>query len=140
MLQRSQSSTLERLGEFNAGGEFFVDTPGGPKQATSYEFYVAKALDTVGIRYIFQYQFFGGRALRGGMVVDFLALTSPLSTPIWVHGEYWHLGRQTTIDKYQLAVLYQFQAGLLAQAVVLWGADVKTPEAALAAVRRELRV
>jgi len=112
----------------------------GDSPATSYEYNVAIALIKLGIEFIFQYQFFGGRALRGGMVVDFLAFTSPLPTPIWVHGEYWHRGRQETIDKYQMAVLAQQQRGRLAAAVILWGTEVKTPEGALSAVRRELRL
>ena len=60
------------------------------KDATSYEYNVAYALDKLELPYMFQFIFLGGKAVRGGMVVDFLVLTDPLSTPVWVNGGFWH--------------------------------------------------
>ena len=110
------------------------------QKATLYEFNVALALDKLGLEYDFQYSFFGGRSLRGGMVVDFLVYTSPLPTPCWVHGEYWHRGRQATIDKFNAAVLTQVQRGRLAEPVILWGHEIETKEAAMSAVRKAFRL
>jgi hypothetical protein len=109
-------------------------------KATDIEWRVAKALDTLDIPYIFQYELFGGHSKRGGVVVDFLAITAPLSTPIWVQGEYWHQSRQKTVDDYQMAIVAHYNRGQLAEAVVLWGAELQTDEAALSTVRRELRI
>lgn len=106
------------------------------KSATSYEYNVAKALDTINLPFIFQVSYLGGRTLRGGVVLDFLVLTDPLSTPCWVHGEHWHSGKQRTIDLMKQAVLDFYTRGELALPVVLYGELVDTEEKALATVRR----
>ena len=106
------------------------------KKATSYEWNVAQALEKIGLEYIFQMSYFGGRNLRGGIVLDFLVFTKPLPTPLWVHGEYWHMGKQRTIDQMQRATMFLFMAGEAAMGVVLWGEDVKTEDLALSAVKR----
>lgn len=108
------------------------------KKATSYEYNVAWALDKLQIQYMFQFQFFGGRSVRGGIVVDFLALTNPLSTPIWVNGGFWHRGKRATEDSYQQALLYFVARGELNRPITLWDPDCNTKEAALSALQREL--
>jgi len=107
------------------------------KVATSYEFNVAWALDKLELPYMFQFAFFGGRAVRGGIVVDFLVLTNPLSTPVWVNGGFWHQGKRASEDSYQQAVLYFVARGELNRPVTLWDPDCRTKEAALSAIRRE---
>ena len=108
--------------------------------ASSNEYYVAEALDKVKLPYVFQVSYLGGRRLQGGMVLDFLVLTDPLPTPLWVNGNYWHKGPRQVIDLYQRQLLDMVMGGQLAQAVVLWGDDTDTPEHALAAVKRGFRV
>ena len=56
-------------------------------KASSNEAHLAQAFDTVKLEYRFQEAFFGGKRLRGGVVVDFIVYTKPLPTPVWVHGE-----------------------------------------------------
>ena len=107
------------------------------KDATSYEYNVAYALDKLELPYMFQFAFFGGRTVRGGMVVDFLVLTDPLSTPVWVNGGFWHQGKRAAEDSYQQALLYFVARGELNRPVTLWDADCVTKEAALSAIRRE---
>jgi len=107
------------------------------KQASSYEYNVAWALEKTQIPYIFQFEFFGGRDVRGGLVVDFLALTHPLSTPIWVNGGFWHKGKRAAEDEYQQTLLFFVARGELNRPVVLWDQDCNTKEAALSAIRRE---
>jgi len=107
------------------------------KQASSYEYNVAWALEKTQIPYIFQFEFFGGRDVRGGLVVDFLALTHPLSTPIWCNGGFWHKGKRAAEDEYQQTLLFFVARGELNRPVVLWDNDVNTKEAALSAIRRE---
>jgi hypothetical protein len=109
-------------------------------QATSIEYHVAIALDRLEIPYLFQFEIGGGRVFRGGMVLDFLALTTPLSTPIDVRGEYWHQPRQRIEDDLQLALMNHYGRGYFAQPVVLYGASLQTPEQAYSTVKRELRV
>jgi len=71
------------------------------------------------------------------MVVDFLALTHPLSTPIWVNGGFWHKGKRAVEDEYQQNLLAWAKRGELNDPVVLWDQDCNTKEAALSAIRRE---
>jgi hypothetical protein len=52
---------------------------------------VMEWLDRKGVKYEFQKWLLGGRALRGGQVVDF-AVDLGVSTLIWeVQGNYWHM-------------------------------------------------
>lgn len=106
-------------------------------RATSYEYNVAFALERIGLGYIFQYRFYGGRSVRGGIVVDFLVITRPLSTPVWVNGGYWHRGRRAAEDEYQQTLIFFMARGELNRPVTLWDDDCRTKEAALSAVRRE---
>ncbi len=105
--------------------------------ASSYEVNVARALDTLGYQYIFQYDILGGRRLRGGSVIDFLVFTVPLPTPIFVNGDYWHTDR--TQEFYQKALVEDALRGQANPVIVLWGRDCSTYAAALSALRRELR-
>lgn len=69
------------------------------KAATDIEYNVALALDRLGWRYDFQVPFGGGRRRPGGTVVDFIVHTIPLPTPLYVHGEYWHRGEESELDR-----------------------------------------
>lgn len=109
------------------------------KNATSYEYFVSIALDQFGLDYTFQASYFGGRSVRGGVVVDFIVYTRPLPTPLWVNGEYWHKGKQASIDYYQGIILSQFSGVQFARPVVMFGEQVNTPEKALDTVRKEFR-
>lgn len=108
--------------------------------ASSYEANVAWALDKVELGYIFQYEVLGGRSRRGGFIIDFLVFTVPMSTPLWVNGDYWHGGKQSTIDRYQQALFASLMRGRINRPVIFWGSDSETKEAALSSVRRELKV
>ena len=106
--------------------------------ATDIEWRVALALEKLKIPYMFQFQLMGGRSTRGGIVLDFLALTDPLSTPIDVRGDYWHQAAQRVDDDLALAIM--MSRGQYAEPVVLYGGELQTEEMAYSAVRRELRV
>lgn len=70
------------------------DTPGlinGMKAGSSYEWFIARALWALGwMNFDYQVPLFGGRSVRGGIVVDFIVPTRPAQTVISVIGEYWH--------------------------------------------------
>ena len=106
--------------------------------ATDIEWRVALALEKLKIPYMFQFALMGRRSTRGGIVLDFLALTDPLSTPIDVRGEYWHGARQRVDDDLALAVM--MSRGSYAEPVVLYGGELQSDEQAFATVKRELRV
>jgi len=69
------------------------------------EYYVALALEKLELPYIYQFEIFGGH-LRGGVILDFLVLTHPLSTPIFVNGLYWHKGKRAAVDLLPLRYRY----------------------------------
>jgi hypothetical protein len=58
------------------------------------EWWVALALDRLGVEYLFQVPVLGGRRLRGGIVVDFLLMLPPSQVPLNVKGAYWHRQEQ----------------------------------------------
>ncbi len=108
------------------------------QDASDLEWRVAIALDKLKIPYMFQYQLFGGTTRRGGVVLDFLALTSPLSTPIEVMGGYWHRSSMSAEDRLKEALVRQ--KGTFSEMVYLWESDLQTIADAYRATKRELRV
>lgn len=103
------------------------------KRARRTEWMVWKALLKLGFdsRDIqFQVGFAGGRNFKNGFIVDFIVNTRPLPTPVWVHGEYWHDGEQSTKDWVDQQRLNQLHPGTFARAIVFWGTDLMTEESA----------
>ena len=122
------SSPVSRSSDYSVHG---VD-------ATDIEWRVALALEKLHVPYIFQYELGGGRTLRGGIVLDFLALTDPLSTPIDVRGEYWHGAKQKIDDDLGLELLNS--RGNFAEPVILYGGELQSIEQAYSTVKRALRL
>jgi hypothetical protein len=108
------------------------------KSATSYEYNTAQALTNEGLDFLFQVSYFGGHALPGGIVLDFLVFTKPLYTPLMVNGDYWHSGQRRAIDEFQIIQINYMLAGQAREVVEFWGIDCATYPAALASVRREI--
>ena len=104
--------------------------------ASLNEYNVAVALERLGLDFIFQYDILGGRRLRGGAVIDFLVLTIPLPTPVFVNGDYWH--RDATQEFYQRALVDQALRGQARPVIVLWGYESDTIEAATSAIRSKV--
>jgi len=104
------------------------------KSATSNEYFVAAALDKLGIPFLFQVSYWGGRSLRGGQVLDFL-VWNPLETPVQVFGEYWHSGLLGSKDRLKLA---QLQMLFDVPIVILWGNETDSFQDALSAVREKV--
>ena len=104
------------------------------KSATSNEYFVAAALDKLGIPFLFQVSYWGGRSLRGGQVLDFL-VWNPLETPVQVFGEYWHSGLLGSKDRLKLA---QLQMLFDVPIVILWGNETDSFQDALNAVREKV--
>ena len=105
--------------------------------ATDIEFFVSIALTRLHLPFIFQYSLGGGRK-RGGIVLDFLVLTDPLSTPLDIRGDYWHQPKQRIDDDLGLALL--MKGGNFAKSVIIYGGELQTVEQAYSTVKRELRV
>ena len=115
-----------------------TDKRGRTTKASSNEWYVAQALETVGLTFKFQLSVAGGRQLSFGIVLDFLVDTVPLPTPVWVHGEHWHTGSEREKDLRHQDIVREYMQGAVLPAKEIWGAESDSLNRALAAVRRKL--
>ena len=115
-----------------------TDTYGKTSKASKNELYVSQALETLDLEYQFQVSIAGGRAMSFGIVLDFMVFTVPMPTPLWVHGEYFHMGARRQKDLRQQATVLEYHDGNLNEAVEIWGDQSDNKERALASVRRKL--
>jgi hypothetical protein len=98
------------------------------KEATDIEYRVAVSLSKYKWNFEFQVPYLGGREIMGGQVVDFVVLTLPLPTPLWVQGEYWHETAVTDRDKLNREFMFAQMHGTFAPPIILWGIDLETQE------------
>ena len=103
--------------------------------ATSIEYHVSQALDILGLGYEFQYFYGGGRARRGGSVIDFKVFTPGKVTLLNVNGRYWHTGSHN--DELQAQMLKQ-QVSSWANFLEIWEEDCQTKDDALSWLRSNL--
>lgn len=98
------------------------------------EWRLALALEHWKMTFQFQVSIYGGRTVRGGLVVDFVVY-NPLPIPIQVHGEYWHTGAKGAYDVLEdAAIEHKFGH----PPVIFWGAELASLEMAIAGVREKL--
>ncbi len=98
------------------------------------EWWVSQALYRYQVPFQFQWQIFGGRSRRGGLIVDFV-VWNPRFTPLLVHGEYWHKGELQGGDKIALIAIASYFNISVENILVLWGADAQSKEDVFAWVR-----
>ena len=115
-----------------------IDRHNNKKKATSNEYFVAQALDELGFEYEFQMSVMGGKRISGGHVLDFLVMTRPNPTPVWVHGEHWHTGKDAEDDNDAMQAVEEFGRGSYNKQVVIWGSESSSYQMALSTVRRYL--
>ena len=106
------------------------------KHASQPEYFVGKALEYWGLDFLFQVDYFGGRRIRGGFVLDYLVFTKPRPTPVWINGEYFHRGQALTKDFLQQIVMSNFQD--VNPPLIYWAKDVATFDMAKVKVRQTL--
>ena len=107
-------------------------------KASDIEWRVAVALEKLHLHYIFHYIPGAGTVQRGDIILDFLVLTDPLSTPLDLRGDYWHQPQQRLED--DLFLELALSRGRYAKPVIIYGAELQSVEQAYATVKRELRV
>ena len=83
------------------------------------EWWVSLALDKYDIPYMFQFEIFGGKTRRGGLIVDFV-VWNPMATPFPVYGEYWHKGELTGGDKTALIMIADYFKVGVENIPILW--------------------
>ena len=104
----------------------------GQEPDSKEEYWVAKALWRYEVPFMYQYQIFGGRTRRGGLIVDFL-VWNPMATPLLVHGDYWHKDEMDGGDKTRLIAIEQYFGK---SPIILWGSDAQSEEDVMAFVRK----
>lgn len=103
------------------------------------ELYVARALDKLGHFYIYQFDPFITKGVKGSYIVDFLITsTVPFSTPLEVFGNYYHQGQMSSEDRLRIQRIEDEMRGTINPFVIIYGEESETPEAALEVVTREI--
>ena len=118
--------------------EEIIQSVQGQIPSSKEEYWVALALERLGITFIYQYSISGGRSVRGGQIVDFLAYTVPLPTPIFVQGEYWHGGTKSATSQFRVAAAMNYFGGEAQPPVEIWDYEIPDREAAYQVVKRKL--
>lgn len=89
------------------------------------EEYLYRALSKAQIQFYYQFPIYGGRRLRGGLVVDFVLL--PFFQPVEVYGEYWHSGQLGADDRLKQALERQY---FKKDVILVWGSELPDQAAA----------
>lgn len=98
------------------------------------EYNVGIALSQSRLDYDYQYPIDGGRAVRGGQVIDFLVWIEPRPVALYVQGERWHKGAfdlEATIKRVAAE-----RRGF--EVVEIWEHECETPEDALRVVKERI--
>ena len=69
----------------------------------------------------YQQVLFGGQRLRGGQVIDFIVMTTPLAQPIYANGTYYHSGaRRQARDIFLQRTLYERLKSSIRPPLIIW--------------------
>lgn len=117
---------------------FVTDSSGKTSKANKNEYNVSLALVKLGFEFQFQLSIGGGRGRLFGIVLDFLVMTVPEPTPMWVHGEYWHMGERRAKDLRQQDTVREYMQGAINEPVEIWGDQSNTEALALTYVRQAI--
>lgn len=108
----------------------------GSSVGSKEEARVSVALDELGFDYMYQYQLFGGRNVRGGQVIDFIVQIPPHPIPIYVQGRYWHSAKMAPEDQLKIAAVDQLD--WLDEPLLWYDDELTSIEAAKALCRMDL--
>ena len=133
------SPPIPKPQEDDSSRELFVtDSYEKTSGASTNEYNVALALRTLKFTFKFQVSIAGGKGRAFGLVLDFLVDTVPRPTPLWVYGEYWHMGDKRKKDLMQQETVKEYMQGETNPAVEIWGNQSETEETALLYTRQAL--
>lgn len=109
----------------------------GKLAGSKHEWWTAQALWRYDIQFMYQFEIFGGRDVRGGLILDFL-VWNPMATPLPVHGEYWHREELSGGDQTALIAIADYFNMAVDDIPILWASDSQTEEDVFAFVRRKI--
>jgi len=110
----------------------------GKPIGSSHEWRFALALMYYDLDFIYQLDVAGGRARRGGQVLDFMVLTRPLMTPVHIVGKYWHSNKNRLDDELRKNSLMNYFKGQIREPVTVFDTDIPDLESAKRIVRQEM--
>ena len=119
-----------------ATGELLLiqDSSGSIREADSVnEYNFAIALQLEEIRFLYQFQLFGGHRMAGGVAVDFL-VWAPFTIPVEIVGRYWH--QNISKERYRKAII---QAYFTHDVVEVTEEQSETVGAARSFIKREIK-
>lgn len=134
---------LEKIFESEAKDPDEIVTPiQGKDPGSVEEWRYSKGLDYFGIRYYYQYYVLGATFdAAGSQILDFLADTNPLPTPVYIQGLYWHYGGSLDEEtRYKIEALMSEYGGVFAEPVIVMAPEVTSISAAIELIRGEPRL
>jgi hypothetical protein len=109
----------------------------GQEPGSKEEWRVAKAHWRFEVPFIYQFEIFDS-SVRGGIVLDFLSQTVPLSTPLEVYAKYWHKGERSSKERMRDVIVENYFRGK-SQPLKIWFAkDLQDQDMVDAKFRREI--
>lgn len=110
----------------------------GYKVKSKLEARVALALEYFNIKFIYQYKFNGGTQIRGGQLIDFIAKTAPLWTPIYIQGSYWHSLNEKYEDTIKIREFTRATRSTFRDPVILKEPDLQSIDAAKSEIKEKV--
>lgn len=124
----------------NAEDEKLLQFIQGKSVDSKEEARACMALDYLRTDYIYHYEFRGGTQVRGGQVIDILAKTVPLWTPIYIQSEYWHGPTKKYEDTIKIREFKAANMGMFQDPIEIWDYDLTTIDQAIATMRARLNL
>ena len=111
----------------------------GIQADSKQEWWVAKALNRIGIPYDYQYPVLGSGQSRGSYKIDFVVHTVPLATMVEPIGNHWHTGELGADDKKRQADVEEAMQDIARTPIVnLWIPDLLDEETVYQKLKSEL--
>ena len=108
----------------------------GKRPGSREEWRVYLSLLKYKVQFEFQVSVYGGRAVVGGYIIDFVVY-NPFPCALEVNGEYWHSADMRPSEQLKLNAL---TAIFNREPYVVWGKDLQTQEDCDRAIQEELRL
>jgi len=108
----------------------------GKQPGSREEWRVYLSLLKYKVEFEFQVSVYGGNAVAGGYIIDFVVYT-PFPCALEVNGEYWHSAEMRPSEALKLTAL---TAMFGREPYVVWGKDLQTQEDCDRAIQEELRL
>lgn len=111
----------------------------GHDPGSKEEWRFAKALDYLGVYYVYQYAIWD-YPFYGSQKIDFLVFTPVLPTPVFIQGTYWHTGKYAEQTKYNLQKVADAFRGQFYDPIEIWDYEIPTVDHAISVAKQRLKL